>query len=680
MDEPADLELSLRRREGGRYSLELRFSQPQSEAEVRPLRDVTVRFDLARLREFALDSIGYGYALAAMLFADPAVAAAFAQARSAARSQGLSLRLRLTIGGDAPELHALHWETLRDPQDGALLTTSEQLLFSRYLGSPDWQPVRLRPQGELRALVVIAAPTDLANYQLPAIDAATEEQLARDSLAALPCTILSGPSATLNAMVAELRDGHDILYVICHGALVDSEPWLYFVDEAGRTARLAGRDLVTCIAELAHRPRLVVLASCHSAGDGAGAALTALGPLLAEAGVPAVLAMQGPLSLETAHRCLPVFFQELQRDGRIDRALVVARGSVRERPDFWAPALLMRLRSGRLWYVPGFAGEGFKKWPTLLRSIQRGKCTPILGPALSESLLGSSREIARRWADTYHFPLAPDARDDLPQVAQFIAVEQDPVFLRDELGQSIQQTLLDRFGARLTPAERALPLDKLILAVAGLPHEGDGVDVYRVLAGLPCPVYLSATPDGLLAAALAAAGKQPHVLVCPWNRYSEQIQPAEPPLPSAQAPLVYHLFGRLAEPESLVLTEDDYFRYLIGVTSNSDLIPDTIHRALADTALIFLGFRLEDWNFRILFQSVMNQPGSHRRRLYTHVGVQIDPEEGRTLEPALARAYLERYFGPATGLAYGTEISIYWGSAEDFIRELAMRIGEKTTE
>jgi hypothetical protein len=43
--------------------------------------------------------------------------------------------------------------------------------------------------------------------------------------------------------------------------------------------------------------------------------------------------------------------------------------------------------------------------------------------------------------------------------------------------------------------------------------------------------------------------------------------------------------------------------------------------------------------------------------------VQIDPEEGRTLEPEGARRYLETYFKDA-------DISIYWGSVEDFVIEL----------
>ena len=82
------------------------------------------------------------------------------------------------------------------------------------------------------------------------------------------------------------------------------------------------------------KPRLIVLASCESAGKGTGEALQALGPRLAEAGVPAVIAMQGSISMGTAARFMPVFFRELRRDGHIDRAMSVAREAVKDESDF----------------------------------------------------------------------------------------------------------------------------------------------------------------------------------------------------------------------------------------------------------------------------------------------------------------------------------------------------------
>ena len=69
--------------------------------------------------------------------------------------------------------------------------------------------------------------------------------------------------------------------------------------------------------------------------------LAALGPRLAQAGIPAVIAMQGNVTMRTVGTFMPVFFRELQVDGRIDRAVAVARGAVRDWDDWWMPVLFI---------------------------------------------------------------------------------------------------------------------------------------------------------------------------------------------------------------------------------------------------------------------------------------------------------------------------------------------------
>jgi len=59
----------------------------------------------------------------------------------------------------------------------------------------------------------------------------------------------------------------------------------------------------------------------------------------------------------------------------------------------------------------------------------------------------------------------------------------------------------------------------------------------------------------------------------------------------------------------------------------------------------------------------MSQEGRGRRKKYAHIAAQILPEEGRFLEPERARRYLEDYFRDA-------DISIFWGSVDDFTSEL----------
>jgi hypothetical protein len=689
-----DLEIGLHRRNVDYYEVELRISRPDSDAEIRPSQDgpQLVQLDLQRLRSLELDDIAYGQVLSQNLFRDERLRQAFAEARTASQSRDQALRLRLFIGPSAPELHDLHWEKLRDPDQDASLVMNQQILFSRYLSSFDWRPVCLRPQAKLKALVLIANPADIAEFQpggrvLAPLDVPRELAQAKAGLGTILVKDLpSGGQATVENLCAQLRNGCDLLYLVCHGALIEGEPWLWLENDQGFAARVSGRELVDRLRNLPQRPRLVVLASCQSAGNGlggtrgAGGALAGLGPRLAEAGIPAVLAMQGEITVETVSRFMPVFFEELQRDGQIDQAMAVARNAVRNRPDWWMPVLFMRLKSGRLWYSPGFTEEqqSLETWPVLLQQIELGKCTPVLGPGLNEAIWGCSREIAQRWAETWHFPLAPYQKDYLPQVAQYLAIKQAPVYPRDDLQTQLRCELAQRcYGGALPEDLQRAPLTTVLSEVGEQLWHNNPSEPHAVLASLPLPLYITATPDNLLTKALRVAGKDPQVEICPWNDdlallpsvFDKKRKP--PYKPSVQQPLVYHLFGRFKEPdseepESLVLTEDDYFDYLIGVTKNRALIPECIRSAMTNSVLLFLGFQIDDWDFRVLFRNLMSQEGGKKRRDYPHVAVQIDPEAGRLIDPKRARQYLEKYFGDA-------RIGIYWGGTEDFVRELQER-------
>jgi hypothetical protein len=581
------------------------------------------------------------------------------------------LRLRLTVGSSAPELHAIRWELLNNPKNNAPLATDEMILFSRYLSSTDWRPVKLKSKGELQALVAVANPSDLGNSNLAVIDEAGELERAQTGLENIPCVNLpeGEARATLNGILEKLQSQpFDILYLVCHGYVANGQPILCLENAEGKLDRVPGADLVTRIRELQNRPRLVALVSCQSAGKGTGDALTAIGPRLAEAGVPAVLAMQDNLSMATAEDFLPEFFAALQKDGQIDRALSVARGFVRKNPDFWVPVLFMRLKSGRLWYTPGFgdARKGAEKLPALVRNVKRGRCTPVIGPGLSEAVLGSQREISRQWAEQYRFPMGAQDKESLPQVAQYLTINQDARFPFDELEEYLRKSLQTKHKASL-PAnlqgDRA-KLEEVINAAGQARRKGNPLDGYKILAELPLPIYITANQDTLLEDALREAGKTPKTLLCPWNEYIEQNLDEYTEEPTEQTPLVFHLFGRWDEPDSVVLTEDNYFDFLIGVTGNKSLIPEQVRRALSDSSLMFLGFQTENWDFRILYRSILSQPGGSRRSNYAQISAQLEPDDDRIMEPQGARHYLEDYFGKSAS------IDLFWGNAEEFLAEL----------
>lgn len=677
--EPVELALFIRRRDANRFALDLRVDEPQSEHLVQPLmrQEVLVRFDRAQLRELLLDPMAYGRALGQILLSDEISRTEFARVRSIAQSKGRPLRLRLVLENDAAELHSLRWESLRDPRDNTLLGLGEGIWFSRLLANTDYGKYRSRAKRELRALAVIASPSDLTDYGLEPLETIIHCRIAKEGLRLAHTTILANEiRPTLNALSEQLRETCDILYLVAHGRLVDGEPVLWLEDEEGRTARVTGEALALQVAAVERRPRLAILISCMSAGDADDPVLTALGPRLAEAGVPAVIAMQGPISKQTAWQFLSVLMKELDRDGYIDRAVAIARSAIRERPDCFVPVLYTCLKTARLWYVPGFAGDvaGFTKWPTLERAVLEGRCTPILGPGLLESYIGTTRELARQWADRHGFPLSSSTREDLPQVAQYLAIDQDVSFVRSILRETLRTELLSRFGSLIPPEAQGpeVHLDYLLNKIGEQRARGDRSEPHRMLAWLPFPVYLTTNPDSLLETALHLAGRSPDILNCPWHL---KTLPNDSDLriePTPRRPMVYHLFGRLVEPDSLVVTEDDYFRYLIGVTRNRELIPTVVRSRLAESSLIFLGFRMDDWNFRVFLRSVINDEVENRHKLNTHVAVQLDLDEDKIAQPDRARRYFERHLER-------DNLSIFWGNAEEFISELSERVKSSRT-
>jgi hypothetical protein len=701
MNSCLELEISLSRHYRGKYAAQVRVNDPQAQFLRAPERGV-IRLHEDELLNKANNPAAYGQQLFDDLFAPENVQRLYDEVRAIAQKENRPLRLRLFIERDAPELHDWRWETLNDPRPGGgSLLTNERILFSRFLSSNSWEAAPLRAEGDLRALVVIANPGNLADPQinLTPVDVPQESQRAQAGLGDLfkaEHVLASDPKqpgrVTLDALNQQLRQGFDILYLVCHGALITkgelAGPQLLLEKQDGAVEIVPGVRLAEFIRDLSPelRPRLIVLASCQSAGAGgpgpttadAQGALAALGPLLAQAGVPAVLAMQGSVAMKTVADFMPLFFQNLRQDGQIDRAMAVARAAVSQRADAWMPVLYLRLRDGSLWYTPSFGGDNPELiWGRLLAGIEdQGRCTPILGPGLSEYLSGALRQVARHWAEQEHYPLSEHGREELPQVAQYLANRDGPGSPRRSLIKHFRKQIDAKFAQGL-PAGLQGATDEETLAlqmaeIARLRMQQAQVDPCALIAKLPFPIYITTNPDNLLVQALKEAGKAPVVDYARWNSGLQNLQnyPSEYETaraqnyePSVKRPFVYHLFGMLRERDSLILSEDDHFDYLMWVNqSNPAPLPVPIGKAISTNGLLFLGFGILDWNFRLLFRSILTEQRRKTPRNYWSVAVQVRPGED-ILNPEQARQYMEQYLA-------GVNIGVYWGSVDEFMREL----------
>jgi hypothetical protein len=216
-------------------------------------------------------------------------------------------------------------------------------------------------------------------------------------------------------------------------------------------------------------------------------------------------------------------------------------------------------------------------------------------------------------------------------------------------------------------------LNELMTHVGRAQRHSDPADVHRLLARLPIKVFVNANRDNLLRDALIEQGKSPQVQLCTWkvvNDMPKQIGPVAPKgyLPSVQQPLVFHVFGNLEYPDSLVLTEDDYFDFLTSVTRAESLkklaIPSAVSSAFAASGWLLLGFQPDDWDFRVLLRGILKQPGNRQGEDCVRVAVQINPTEGLLIDPDLATEYVSSFFQ-----AQGKMVT-FWGTAGAFMTKL----------
>lgn len=305
---------------------------------------------------------------------------------------------------------------------------------------------------------------------------------------------------------------------------------------------------------------------------------------------------------------------------------------------------------------------------SLLTHARSGHFVPIVGHGVNDRLIGSPHTIAREWSRAFEFPMAKHQHDALPDVAQFIAVMTNVETLRSSLGEYLLSRLRVRYPEVGQAGDGLLLSDALQLAWQ---TDRSSDDPNVVLAQLPCRIYINANPWGLLSEALREAGRSPVTDVCRWRAdvydWPGSIFAAEPDyVPTVERPLVFHVFGSLAAPDSLVLTQDDFDDFQIAIAENRSLIPAVVQRVLANSAILLLGFELEERDVRVLMRSLIGQEGAHKMNKYTHVAAQLELS-GAVTSPARAQRYMERYFAKF----HQPSIDIFWGTVEEFAADLA---------
>lgn len=298
-----------------------------------------------------------GEQLYQMLLADSAIREAWVESRG----RNANRRIRLRIDEDAPELHTLPWEILREKTAGVITKTvaaDSRTPFSRYLAGP-WEPgqaVRARP---LKILVAVANPDGLKEkFDLNPVNVEQEQNIIREALAGvseLDIQFMETP-VTLSKIEAELQKGYHILHMVGHGYFNPKKgtAFFYMADKENKVQPVSEEKFAEMLGRQIHMPQLVFLTSCQTAVRSPADAFRGFAPKLVMAGVPAVVAMQDLVGVAAAQVLEGAFYQRLMAHGRVDLACNEARAQVLSEnlPSGWnVPVLFSRLPDGRLLVV-----------------------------------------------------------------------------------------------------------------------------------------------------------------------------------------------------------------------------------------------------------------------------------------------------------------------------------------
>ena len=261
--------------------------------------------------------------------------------------------LRLT----APQLAALPWEAMFDPETGAYLCRTEPLV--RRVDAP-YTPDPLEVDPPLRILGLVAAPRGLPTLDVEAEQQHLEEALAKPLAAGL-VELTWAPDASWETIHDLMLDGTwHILHFVGHGDYdaANDEGVLALVGPGGRADLVEASRLTDLLSEANPTPRLVVLNSCSSGEASSRDLFSGTAATLVHRGISAVAAMQFSISDIAAIKFARGFYAAIARGRGVDEAIRSGRieilGTARTL-EWITPVLYVRGGATQLFNLTGAA-------------------------------------------------------------------------------------------------------------------------------------------------------------------------------------------------------------------------------------------------------------------------------------------------------------------------------------
>lgn len=419
---------------------------------------------------------------------------------------GLRIKLKLDPSESSlAPVYDLPWEFLHRCETGLDLALQRTSPLVRYLAVP--RPTKTIPlPPTLRVLVVVASPAGLASLGLEQERRAIRDAWRRLTGVELVFLTPATPAALRETLLA--GEFH-VLHFMGHGGYdpMSGEGLLYFEDDDGEVHSLSGRALAEELGDF-DSLGLVFLNACETARAACGSRggpLSGVAGALLMAGIPAVVAMQFPITDQAAIHFSRAFYRRLAVGDSVDEALTEGRRAVRasdpESMEWGTPVLFVRVSDGTVFRpsvakTPAPVASGAKrKGP---RGVARWVVTLIVAIALTLLVQGgylwlSSAEVEAVESETppeAQEPVDPAAGDEEPGAEDLQGGEPGKKEPGDEKLESVES----EGGKSVDPvsaADRDEPTTPMKRAVEG--------SVVELAGGLRFVILAEGIDDGVVA-------------------------------------------------------------------------------------------------------------------------------------------------------------------------------------
>lgn len=290
-----------------------------------------------------------GNELSRALFQDQ-VMSAYAESKGIVSGSGEGLRIRIRIDPgmeEYAELMSLPWEFLYDEAANVRIELVPHRAIVRDPITPTPRDV-LTMTRPLRVLVAISDPQDYPPLKLG------REMLSLSKVAEIPgIEVKFLEKATIRRLNDEMgQKEYHVFHFMGHGGIVNEKTVLVFKGEDDNGYPIDGEGLRLALSDSI---RLVFLNACETARIPEADPFASIPTELGKGGIPAIVAMQFPISDSAAIRFCVKFYSSIATGLPVDQAMGEARKEiffgVDTRPEWGTPVLFMNSPDGTLFDI-----------------------------------------------------------------------------------------------------------------------------------------------------------------------------------------------------------------------------------------------------------------------------------------------------------------------------------------